>query len=272
MRVVKGVLDRCLETLAFMAAEPRWLRLSLIAERLELSKGAAHRMLAQLAQLGWVEQDEATDQYRLTMKLALLGQEYLHGTGVPSLVQPILDEVAGNCRELVRVTVVEGAGLAWLASSQGAAPGLVYQPELTGRPFLHATAVGKAWLATMSDDEAIRAALASGLGKPGVGGPRAVGTVKALLKEIHATRERGFGIAVEEGERGVTALAVAVRTQHDQRVIGTVSIAGPMSRVTPATYKPNHELLRRAAERLGAIWPVMGPGAEKSPRKTRVSR
>ena len=89
MRVVKGVLDRTLETLEFLSAHPRWLRLSEIADRLELPKGAAHRMLAQLAALGWIEQDEATNQYRLTMKLALLGQEYLEGTGVPSLVQPI---------------------------------------------------------------------------------------------------------------------------------------------------------------------------------------
>ena len=266
MRVVKGVLDRCLGALAFMAAEPRWLRLSLIAERLELSKGATHRMLAQLAQLGWVEQDQATDQYRLTMKLALLGQEYLQGTGVPSLVQPILDDVAANCRELVRVTVVDGGGLAWLASSQGAPPGLMYQPELTGRPLLHATAVGKAWLSTMSDDDAIRAALAGGLGKPGAGGPRAVCTVNALVREIHATRERGYATAVEEGERGVTALAMAVRAQRNQRVIGTLSIAGPITRVTPATYKANHELLRRAAERLGTIWPVTSPDTEDVPQ------
>ena len=271
MRVVKGVLDRCLDTLAFMAAEARWLRLSLIAERLELSKGATHRLLSQLVQLGWAEQDEATEQYRLTMKLALLGQEYLQGAGVPSLVQPILDEVAKNCRQLVRLTVVDGAGLAWLASSQGAAPGLMYQPELTGRPFLHATAVGKAWLATMSDDDAVRAALAGGLGKPGTGGPRAVRTVSALSKEIRATRQRGYGIAVEEGERGVTALAVAVRAQRTGRVIGTLSMAGPMSRITPDTYKANHELLRTSAERLGAIWPVGAPKIEK-PQLSNSSR
>ena len=266
MRVVKGVLDRSLEALEFLAREARWLRLSVIAERLELPKGATHRMLAQLALLGWVEQDQATNQYRLSMKLALLGQEYLEGTGVPSLMQPILDEVATNCRELVRVTVVEGAGLSWIAASQGAAPGLMYQPKMTGRVILHSTAVGKAWLSTMSDDDAIRAGVASGLGKPGIGGPRAVRTVDALLSEIHLTRKRGYATAVEEAERGVTAIAVAVLAQRTQRVIGTVSIAGPLSRVTPATYDANYQLLRRAAERLGTIWPVAGPDMENLPQ------
>ena len=256
MRVVKGVLDRSLETLEFLAAHPRWLRLSEIADRLELPKGAAHRMLAQLAALGWVEQDEATNQYRLTMKLALLGQEYLEGTGVPSLVQPILDEVASKCRELVRMTVVQGEGLAWIAASQGAAPGLMYQPKMTGRVFLHSTAVGKAWLATMTDDEAVHAALASGLGKPWIGGPQAVRSVSALRKELHLTRERGYATAVQEAEAGVTAIAVAVLAQRTKRVIGTVSIAGPITRITPTTYEVNYQLLRRAGERLGAIWPM----------------
>jgi DNA-binding IclR family transcriptional regulator len=263
MRVVKGVLDRTLESLEFLAAEPRWMRLSDIAERLQLPKGAAHRMLAQLAVLGWVEQDEATNQYRLTMKLALLGQEYLEGTGVPSLVQPILDEVATKCRELVRMTVVEGGGLSWIAASQGASPGLMYQPKMTGRVFLHSTAVGKAWLSTMMDEEAIRAAFASGLGKPGFGGPRAVRSVSALLKELHLTRERGYATAVEEAEAGVTAMAVAVLAQRTKRVIGTVSLAGPLTRITPATYDANYQLLRRASERLGTIWPVTDAGAER---------
>jgi DNA-binding IclR family transcriptional regulator len=254
MRVVKGVLDRSLEALEFLAAEARWLRLSYIAKRLELPKGPAHRMLAQLVLLGWVEQDQGTDQYRLTMKLALLGQEYLQGTGLPGLVQPILDEVAGKSRELVRLTVVQGFELAWLASSQGAAPGLMYQPKMTGRLVLHATANGKAWLATMSNEDAIRIAMRGGLGKPGPYGPRAVRTVEALLKEIETTRKRGYATAVEEAEPGVTAIAVAIRSRQTDRVVGTMSIAGPLLRVTPARYKEFHPLLRGAADRLGTIW------------------
>lgn len=255
MRVVKGVMERSLEVLEFLAAEGRWLRLSDIAARLELPKGPVHRMLSQLSLLGWVEQDKGTGQYRLTLKLALLGQQYLHGTGLPGLVQPILDDVASECRELVRLTVVQGPELAWLASSQGAAPGLMYQPTMSGRLVLHTTANGKAWLATMSDEDAARLALKGGLGKPGRFGPRAVKTVEALIKEITATRKRGYGTAIEEAEPGVTALAVAIRSSAGGRVVGTTSIAGPLLRVTPARYDEFHQLLRRAADQLGMIWP-----------------
>jgi DNA-binding IclR family transcriptional regulator len=255
MRIVKGVLDRSLEALELLAAEARWLRLSDIATRLELPKGPAHRMLAQLSALGWVEQDASTGQYRLTLKMSLLGQQYLHGTGLPGLVQPILDQVSTHCLELVRLTVVQGHDLVWLASSQGAPPGLMYQPKITGRLVLHATANGKAWLATLTNEEAIRLALRGGLGKPGPFGPRAVDTVEALLAEIEATRKRGFGLAIEEAEPGVAAVAVAVRASHSGNIVGTMSIAGPLLRVTPARHKEFHKLLRRAADQLGMIWP-----------------
>lgn len=268
MRVVKGVLDRSLEALEFLAAEARWLRLSYIATRLELPKGPTHRMLAQLVALGWVEQDQGTDQYRLTLKLSLLGQQFLQGTGLPGLVQPILDEVARECRELVRLTVAQGSELAWLASSQGAAPGLMYQPKMTGRLVLHTTANGKSWLATMTNEDAIRVALHGGLGKPGPSGPRAVRTVEALLKEMDATRKRGYATAVEEAEAGVTAIAVAVRSRKTDRVVGTMSIAGPLLRVTPARCAEFYRLLRGAADRLGMIWPGSEGNLEAIPEWT----
>ena len=267
MRLVKGVLERCLEVLELLAADARGMRLSDIASRLDLPKGPTHRLLAELCEQHWVEQDASTDQYRLTLKLSLLGAQYLHGTGLPGLVQPILDGVAAQCRELVRVTVVEGRGLAWLASAQGAAPGLMYQPAMTGAIALHATANGKAWLATMSDEDATRYALQGGLGKRGPWGPRAVKTVGGLIKELHATRKRGYGVALEEAEPGVGAIAVAIRAGVKGPAVGTMSVAGPLLRVGPARHEEFHGLLRNAAETLGSIWP-RGPALEEKARWT----
>jgi DNA-binding IclR family transcriptional regulator len=137
---------------------------------------------------------------------------------------------------------------------------------MSGRLVLHATANGKAWLATMSNEDAVRLALKGGLGKPGRFGPHAVRTVEALLKEIAATRKRGYGTAVEEAEPGVTAIAVPIRSSADGRVVGTMSIAGPLLRITPARYDEFHQLLRRAADQLGMIWPRTEGSHEETPR------
>ena len=260
MRLVKGLLDRSLAALALLAQAPQWHRLSDIASALEQQKGPAHRLLGELMALGWVEQDPATERYRLTLKLALLGQQYLRGTGLPVVVQPVLDEVARHCRELVRLTVVQGNTLHWFASAQGAAPGLVYQPAMSGTPVLHATANGKAWLASMADDTAIGLAVVGGLGKPPALtmpalGPRALNTVAALRRELSATRQRGYGLSVEEAEPGVKAIAVAVRALDEPDVVATMSIAGPLLRIGPERDAEFHALLRDAAQTLGSVWP-----------------
>lgn len=259
MRLVKGLLERCLEVVELLAVDPQWRRLSDIAAALALQKGPAHRLLAEMAVLGWVEQDRDTERYRLTLKLALLGQQYLRGTGLPGLVQPVLDEVAKRCRELVRLTVVQGDALDWFASAQGAPPGLMYQPSLAGRPVLHTTANGKAWLATMDDAAATRLALHAGLGQrvPAgqMVGPKAMHSVEQLLRELAATRRRGYGVAVEEAEPGVKAVAVALHAHDDARVVGTMSIAGPLLRMGPERDAEFHALLRQAAGTIGMVWP-----------------
>jgi DNA-binding IclR family transcriptional regulator len=259
MRLVKGLLNRCLDVLTLLSVDSQWRRLSDIAMALDLPKGPVHRLLSELSALGWVEQDRETERYRLTLKLALLGQQYLRSTSLPAVAQPILDEVARRCRELVRLTVVQSNGLHWLASAQGAPTGLMYQPTLNGQLVLHTTANGKAWLATMNDAAAGRLALQEGLGQiaePGrLVGPRALRDVDALLLDLAATRARGYGLAVEEAEPGVKAIAVVVRAQDDQKVLGTMSIAGPLVRMGPERDGEFHALLQQAAGTLGLVWP-----------------
>lgn len=255
MRVVKGSLTRVLEVIELLAAEAGWMRLSDVAQRLDLPNGPTHRLLSYLSEHGWVTQSPGTGQYRLSLKLPLLGQQYLHNSGLHDPIQPLLDDTSGRCKELVRLTVKQGDELSWLASSQGAPPGLMYQPEMRGPVVLHVTANGKAWLATMSNEDAVELALKGGLGKPGAYGPTAVTTIEGLLKELDATRKRGYGLAVEEAEVGVVALAVPVKYARTNEVVGTISIAGPAQRMTSERLGEFHQLLARAAERLGIVWP-----------------
>lgn len=259
MRVVTGLLNRCLELLELMSVDSQWRRLSDIAVELDQSKGAVHRLLSELHAQGWVERDDDTERYRLTLKLALLGQQYLRATGLLGIAQPILDEVAKRCKELVRLTVLQDNALHWLASSQGTPTGLMYQPSLNGRLALHTTANGKIWLSTLDDATALQLAIGCGLGqaaRPGMlVGPRALRDADSLLRDLADSRARGYGLAVEEAEPGVKAIAVLVRAQRDERVVGTMSIAGPLVRMGPERDAEFHALLTRAAGTLSLVWP-----------------
>ena len=209
MRVVKGLLERCVAVTERLASAPGPMRLSDIARGLDLPKGAVHRLLQALCATGWVAQDGADGPYRLTLRFGLLGHRVLQASGLPGLTQPVLQRLADRTRELVRLTIPVGEELVWLDSAQGAPPGLVYQPSMDGPLVLHATANGKAYLATLPDEQALELARFGGLGVRRL----TVHTLtddQALLADLGRVRARGYALAEQEAELGVTAVAVAV--------------------------------------------------------------
>jgi IclR family transcriptional regulator, acetate operon repressor len=250
--------ERCLSILELLADGAREMPLGEIAERLELPKSGAHRLLATLVDLGWAEQDRETSFYRLTMRLAVLGQRFYVASGLPDICQPVLDRFARDCCEFARLAVVDGSALVWIAHSQGASGGLLYQPaETTGTVPLFATASGKAWLATLESNDAVQlVARHGGFSQVDRYGPNVIRSVEALLKELRATARRGYGLALNEAEPGVTAIAAAIRSGSDGATVGTVSIAGPSARMTEGRVRELSPLVTECATELSALWPV----------------
>ena len=251
--------ERCLGIIELLAEHASSLPLGEIAERLSLPKSGAHRLLATLVDLGWAEQASDTGFYRLTMRLAVLGQRFYVATGIPDICQPLLDRLARQSREFVRLAVVEADSLVWVAYAQGATGGLVYQPSLTTNTVpLHATASGKAWLATLAGGErAIRDVVGDGaFDDASKYGPNVVRSAKTLMREVEATVKRGYGLARNEAEPGVTALAAAIRAREGGAALGTVSVAGPSVRMTDARVRELAELVVRSASELSSLWPL----------------
>ena len=254
MRLVKGLLERCVEVTELMADGAGPQRLSDIAQALDLPKSAAHRLLRELCARGWTAQDGEDGPYRLTLRFGLLGHRVLQGIGLVDLTQPLLQRLADRTKELARLTVATGDGLVWLGSAQGAPPGLVYQPAMDGALVLHATANGKAFLATLDDAAALRLARDGGLGsrRPT---PRTLTDGAALLADLARVRACGYGVAEQEAELGVTAVAVAIRGAGGAAV-GTVSVAGPSLRLPKARIGELVAALDETARGLAAVWPA----------------
>jgi len=248
--------ERCLDIITLLAEGAATLPLGEIAERLGLPKSGAHRLLATLVDLGWAEQDANTGFYRLTMRLVILGQRYYVATGIPDICQPLLDRLAAKSREFARLAVVDGDSLTWLAHAQGATGGLLYQPSLKSNKVpLHVTATGKSWLASLPRDVALQHVLKAGLRKASHFGPGAVTSVDALMDELDATAKRGYGVAINEAEPGVTAVACVV-TNADGGAVGTVSVAGPGARIGPERVEELGAMVMSSARELAGLWPL----------------
>ena len=253
MRLVKPLLERCFDLLVMLSERAECLPLGEICRRLDLPKSAAHRLLTTLCEFGWAEQDEETGYYRLTLRLAIVGQRLLAGTKIPDICQPVIDALASATGNLARLAIVGPDGLTWIAQAQGARTGLIYQPELVARVPLHVTANGKAWLATLPRETALALAVASGLGNREIGGPKAIRTREAFTAALDEVRERGWALVQEEAESGVAAVAAAV--MEGDHAVGTVSVAGPLHRMIGPALDRTAERVGAAARELSAVWP-----------------
>ena len=130
---------------------------------------------------------------------------------------------------------------------------------------LYATASGKAWLATLPTDRALRIALKDGgFVHAERYGPNVVRSIDALMRELEATSRRGYGLASSEAEPGVTAVAKVIRAGAEGPVLGTVSVAGPSVRMTDARVQELAPLVIAAAAEISTLWasrPRNGLGA-----------
>ncbi|WP_082766988.1 IclR family transcriptional regulator [Bosea sp. PAMC 26642] len=253
-----AAVERAFKMLEALAGEPDGVDLSLLAERLDLPASATHRLLTTLSERGFVARDAASGAYGLTLKLSQLAFRNLDLRSLPDAGQIVLDELARATREYCRLAVVEDENLVWIARAQGATAGLRYEPPMGTEIVLHATATGKAWLASLPESEALRIVCARGFDAQGRTGPNALSDVDALRDHLAETRRRGVALAVEEGEIGTVALATTFRSgpEADAPIAGTLSVAGPSPRMTEERRGVIADALRHAADEMTAIWPL----------------
>ena len=264
-----AAVARTVHLIEELAGAPGAVELSVLAERVGLPLSAAHRILTTLVASGIVVQHPVTSSYQLSLRLAVLAFRSLEARRVPDVVQPVLDRLAARTREYCRLAIAEGDHLVWVARAQGAPAGLRYDPDMGDEIVLYATANGKAWLATFCDDDVRRILAAHGMSAPRPLGPRCITRVEALLEDLAEVRRRGFATAVEEAEEGTAAVAVAFRAGSaiEAPVAGTISVAGPLIRMSEARHAELAAALRDAAAEAGEMWPIRVFGESARPAR-----
>lgn len=251
MRSMSSLLERGIRVLELLAAHPEGMALSAVASATDLPLSATHRLLADLVRVGYVRQLRDQGDYVLTIKLVSLGLSFLSASGVVDVAQPSLDELASISRELVRMAIVDGDELVFVAKSQGATSGLRYDPDMGLSVSLSCSAAGHAWLATLSDEQALALVARQGLGQPQDHGPRAPKTLSELLAHLRATRSRGYSMISDMFAPAMASMAAPV--VYRGSTLGVVTIAGPMVRMTDEKMTSLGDALRHTANEVASL-------------------
>lgn len=249
---MSGVMQRTLAILERLATEVQGVPLATLADELDIPRSAAHRLLMELAELGWVRQSRERGDYMLTTRLVSMGMNYLKASGAIDLCQPILDRLAEASGELVRLGVVDVDHITWVSLSQGTRSGLRYDPDQGIDVRLSCTSSGLAWLATLPEDDAIALVSRQGLGLPPAYGPNAPTSMQAVLKQVRAVRKQGYALTCETYAAGLNAMSTAI-VPAGKGAVGVLAMSGPAVRLTEAKMKQWAPELMAAAQELAAI-------------------
>ncbi|MGF6754932.1 IclR family transcriptional regulator [Paraburkholderia sp. GAS42] len=250
-----GILDRALAIIELLAESADGLPLSAISENLRIPRSATHRLLTSLSSHGYVRQEEERGTYVLTSKIQVLAFRHLSVSGFVDAVQPVINRLAMETGELVRLAVADNGRLTWVARAQGARSGLRYDPDMGMEARLSCSATGYAWLSCMSDEAALALVEAQGLGTPDEFGPAAPQTGAEILERVALARQRGYAVAIQTFTDWMSAMAAPLVHPVSDKAIGVVSVAGPVFRLTEARLHEYAPLLLEAVEEISHLIP-----------------
>jgi IclR family acetate operon transcriptional repressor len=224
-----------------------------LARQLDLPKSTVQRTLTTLRSAGWLRQD-ARSRWALTLRCATIGRSVVREHDIRPVADPIAVELRDRTHETVRYFLIEGESLVHLGSAESDLAVRPFDSELAGTSLLHATAIGRATLATMPPEQVERV-----LGQPLT--PVTTKTLTdpgALRVEIEETRKRGWGQVREDLYLDVGGVA-AVAPLHDDVLVG-IGISYPLHRTPERRVTTYGRMVRDAAARIAAaVTPQLQP-------------
>ena len=216
-----------------------------VAERTELAKSTAARLLASLAREGAVEQVPGQTRYRLGPRMATLSAGVAPVRNLVAIARPILEALARETGEAAGLSVPDGATAHYI--DQVDSTHEVQVRDWTGtRVPMHAVSSGQVFLAHMNPTEVERY-----LAQPRVSfTPKTITDSSALRDRLRQVQLDGFAWVREEFAEGLNSVAAPVADDGGE-IVAAVHLHGPSYRF-PALGETTQisELVVEAAGRL----------------------
>lgn len=241
------VLDRALAALALLSESSSECSLAELCPALGLHKSTVHRLMMVLEQHRLVVKNPETGKYRLGLRLYELGSRAIDSLDLRGRARPYLDKLQERFGETVFFCILDERQVFYVDKVESQ-QSVRTACTVGSRAPAYCTAVGKAMLSELPDEEVAEIARKSGL--------KAVtkNTITSLAKlkaELKLVRSRGYAIDDEEKEEGLRCVGAVVRA-HSRKLNAAMSISGPAFRMTKERIPEVAQALMQAAGDLSA--------------------
>lgn len=195
-----------------LAGAPAGLPVAELARRTDLNRSSVHRLCRMLERHDWVRRQRVLGApgktvFTLGPQALRLSILIMSSFDPQSRLELLISELAHRLQEAVHGAALDGTEVVHIARGVPDS-GISMAARLGAREHAHVTALGKALLATLSEDE-IRV-LYGGADHLEVRTVNSIATVSELLVELKLVREAGYATEREESQRGVMCVGAPV--------------------------------------------------------------
>jgi IclR family transcriptional regulator, acetate operon repressor len=237
--------DRAFDILEYVADTDAPSFSQMLGE-LGIPRSSLFHLLNNLLARGYLEQDPATDRYRLGDHIGKLAQKKA-GPPLAAMATSFLKQLTGELNETSGFYVRTGDTVEIIASITSN-QALTYTMKVGERGPLYAVSSGKIALSKMSVGE-FGAYLRNVEFEPVT--PKTISSKRALRDDLATVRQAGFGYSKEEFTPGIIGIATAV--EHDGRFFGALNLAVPTARYSQERDAVFRRHLSAAAASLGQM-------------------
>ena len=218
-------LDRGLRVIQSFGADHRPMTLSDIAKACDLPRATVRRILHTLIKAGFVAGDERL--FSLTPRILTLASAYLASNQISSVMQPLMDEVSAQAKEVCSLAILDGAEAVFVAR---ASPARVFSAgiDIGYRLPAFCTSVGRVLLGRLSDEALAKAIKSARLTAQT---PNTVTDKAAVIATVIADRAKGYSLVDREAEPGFRSISVPIR-RYDGGIVAAANIGAHVDRIT----------------------------------------
>lgn len=244
---MSGVITKAIQILDVLLPQGTEKEMSVteIGKELGMPVQSVHRLLASLAEHGFVTQNAKTKKYKLGLSIMKYGFLMWDSLMLRTVARPIMEELSKQTKETVYLSVRENAEGVYIDSVDSPQVLKISEPIGLKLP-LFIGASNRVILAYLNPK--LRQSLLDGFDWENIPALRPI-TREDIERELEAIREQGYAVTEGEATEGTTGIGAPIFS-YENRVIGSLNVAGPTFRFGAEQLAKHANAVRRYAAQI----------------------
>jgi len=219
---------RTIDLLELLAESSHALNLTEICQKMSLPKSSAHELLHTLIARHAVEYDNPdTKTFRLGIKMFSIGSAVIAKNDLYKIAHPVLEKLSMATNGTSYLAIEKDNMIVYLDKVEGESP-IRATCSAGDRNYMQSTGLGKALLATHTDEDVAKIVFSTGLVAHT---DHSITDLPMLLFDLSQTRQRGYAIDDREGMEFLKCIAAPIRN-HKNEAVAAISAALFATRLT----------------------------------------